>query len=80
MLIIGLIGAFVLYVALYFFYEAAGPNLSAPPAPLVALRDMILAQPDSMPLAILKWGLIIFAFYVISDALSSFVKRRRKGK
>ena len=80
MLIIGLIGAFVLYVALYFFYEAAGPNLDTTPPILTAIHDMILAQPDSRPLAILKWGLIIFAFYVLSDALSSFVKRRRKGK
>jgi len=80
MLIIALAGAFFLYVALYFFYEAAGPNLDSPPPFLVAVRDMILAQPDFAALAILKWGLIIFAFYVVSDALIAFVKRSRKGK
>ena len=80
MLIIGLIGAFVLYVALYFFYEAAGPNLDTTPPLLTTLHDMILAQPDLMPLAILKWGLIIFAFYVVGDGLLSFVKRSRKRK
>ena len=81
MLIIGLVGAFILYVALYFFYEAAGPTIETPPPFLIALRDTITKQPESLPLLILKWGLIIFAFYIVGDGIISVVKKRsRKGK
>jgi hypothetical protein len=80
MLIIALVGAFVLYVALYFFYEAAGPAISTPPPFLLALRDMVFKTPDSTPLALLKWGVILFAFYILADGLLSSFKRRRRGK
>ncbi|HEX8552017.1 MAG TPA: hypothetical protein VF681_10745 [Abditibacteriaceae bacterium] len=77
MLIIALIGAFVLYVVLYFFYEAAGPNVT-PPSFLVAMRDMIFATPDTLALSILKWGLILFAFYIVGDGILAFLKKSRK--
>ena len=78
MLIFALIGAFVLYVVLYFFIEAAGSRLNAPPSTLVSLREMLFSLPQSAPLAFLKLGLILFAFYIIVDALRATVKRRRR--
>lgn len=80
MFIIALIGAFILYVVLYFFYERAGSSLNTAPPFLVSLRDMIFSTPESMPLALLKWGLILFAFYLVGDGILSFLRRTRKGK
>ena len=78
MLIVALAGAFLLYVALYFFYEAAGPQINAPPSLLVSLREMLFSLPQSSALVYLKLGLILFAFYVIIDALRAAVKRKRR--
>ena len=77
MLLIALIGAFVLYAALVIFYEAAAPSLNTPPSILVSLRNAILTAPEPLPLLILKWGLILFAFYILGDAILSFIKRTR---
>jgi len=77
MLIIALIAAFLLYAGLVLFYEAAVPHLNAPPSFIVRLRDMIFSAPESLPLALLKWGLIIFAFYVVGDAILVYIKRTR---
>ena len=79
-LIIALIGAFLLYVALYIFYEAAGANLDTAPAVLVTLRNLVFRAPDSLALALLKWGLILFAFYIVADALIATLRHSGKGK
>ena len=80
MLIIALFGAFVLYVALYFFYEAAGANLNTAPPFLATLRNMIFSAPESLPIALLKWGIILFAFYIIGDGILASVRRAGKGR
>jgi len=78
MLILALIGAFLLYVVLYFFYEAASPHLGAATPLIVSVREMLFSLPQSAPLAFLKLGLILFAFYVIIDALRAAVTRGRR--
>jgi hypothetical protein len=74
MLIIALIAAFVLYIGLYFFWESAQVDLSGATAIAITLRDMIFSMPQSQPLALLKWGLIIFAFYLVGDGILSLAK------
>lgn len=77
MLIVALILAFVLYAGLILFYESAAPHLNAPPPLIIRMRDVVFSAPESLPLALLKWGLIIFAFYVVGDAIVVYVKRTR---
>jgi len=80
MLIVALIGAFLLYVVLYFFYEAASPRLGVAVPLLESVRAMLFTLPGSAPLAFLKLGLILLAFYVIIDALRAAISRSRRKR
>ena len=78
MLIIALILAALLYVVLYFVWTATASHLQAPSSTLMMLRDLIFSMPPLVPLAILKWAIIIMALYLIADALISPLKRKRR--
>ncbi|HEX8833334.1 MAG TPA: hypothetical protein VF719_04000 [Abditibacteriaceae bacterium] len=78
MLIVALVAAFLLYVGLFFFWQSAQPQLDTPPAFVETVRDLVFFMPESPPMALLKWGLIMLAFYLVADALISHLKRDRR--
>lgn len=79
MLIVALIGAFLLYVFLCFFYQSA-VNVSVQQVPFMTrLHDIILSVPEEVPLALLKWAIMMFAFYLVGDAIVSIAKKRRRA-
>ena len=80
MLIIALLAAAALYLLLGFIYLTAKPYLRSSPAVLENLRQLILGLPQLEPLALLKWAIILVAFYLITDALRAAVRRRRRPR
>jgi hypothetical protein len=81
MLIIALVGAFLLYAALYFLLAYTQPTAAGTVTPLLMrVRGMLFTMPSSTPLVLLKLGIIIFAFYLVMDALFSSYRRRRRIK
>jgi hypothetical protein len=80
MLVVALIGAILVYVALGYIWVAAQPNLDSAAPALETIRQTFLGVPHDTALAILKWGIILMAFYLITDALVSAIKRNPRSK
>ena len=79
MLIVGLIAAVVLYAALYLLFEWS-QSIHIHSTLLTQIQDLLFAMPASTPLLLLKLGIILFAFYIVTDALFSSYRRRRHHK
>jgi hypothetical protein len=81
MLVVALFAAILVYIALGYIWVAAQPALNNSPAPaLETIRHTLLGVPHETALAILKWGIILMAFYLITDALISALRRNPKSK
>src|SRR4028119_2449542 len=80
MVFIALIVVFFIYVALVYLWTAAQPQINSATPALEALRHTFLGLPQETALAILKWALILVAFYVITDALMSALRRNPRSK
>ncbi len=80
MVFIALIVVFFIYVALVYLWTAAQPQINSATPALETLRHTFLGLPQETALAILKWALILVAFYVITDALLSALRRNPRSK
>jgi hypothetical protein len=80
MLIIALVLGTVLYIALYFAWSMLQQEVSAPSSLFDYLRELVFRVPEATGLALLKWSLILIAFYLLSENLLSALKRRNRGK
>ena len=80
MVFVALIVVFFIYVALVYLWTAAQPQINSATPALEALRHTFLGLPQDTALAILKWALILVAFYVITDALLSALRRNPRSK
>jgi len=80
MLVIALIAAFLVYIGLIYVWTIAQPQIDSAAAPLETLRQTFLGLPHDTALAILKWAIILMAFYLITDALISALRRNPKSK
>ena len=81
MLFIAFLAAVCLYVVLGYLWVAAQPRFNAATPVLDTVRHLILDLPQTTPLALLKLGLLLMAFYLIADSLFSYsAKRRRRAR
>jgi hypothetical protein len=80
MLIVALFAAILVYVALGYLWVAAQPTLDSATPAMETLRQTFLGVPQETALAILKWGIILMAFYLITDALVSALRRNPHTK
>jgi TRAP-type C4-dicarboxylate transport system permease small subunit len=80
MLFVALVVVFFIYMALVFLWTAAQPQINAATPALETLRQTFLGLPHDTTLAILKWALILIAFYLITDALVSTLRRNPNSK
>ena len=78
MLIIALIFAVLFYITLYVVYVALSPHVHPSSTVFTVLRDLLFSLPTLTPLAILKWAIIIMAFYLIADTLLASTRWKRK--
>jgi TRAP-type C4-dicarboxylate transport system permease small subunit len=80
MVFVALIVVFFIYIALVYLWTAAQPQINSATPVLETLRHTFLGVPQETALAILKWALILVAFYVITDALMSALRRNPNSK
>src|SRR4028119_1323631 len=80
MVFIALIVVFFIYIALVYLWTAAQPQINSATPALETLRQTFLGVPHETALAILKWALILVAFYLITDALVSALRRNPRSK
>ncbi len=81
MLFIAFLAAVCLYVVLGYLWVAAQPQFNKATPVLETVRHLILDLPQTTPLALLKLGLLLMAFYLIADSLFSYsAKRRRRAR
>ena len=80
MLVVALIAAILVYVALGYIWVVAQPQFNSATPALETLRQTFLGVPHETALAILKWGIILMAFYLITDALVSLLRRNPRSK
>lgn len=76
MLIIGFILAFCFYIALYWFYQAAQPQLLGP----LAVINQALFMPEPSIFFLLRGLIFITLFYIIADAFLSPARRGMRGR
>jgi TRAP-type C4-dicarboxylate transport system permease small subunit len=79
MLFIAFLAAVCLYVVLGYLWLAAQPHFNAATPVLETVRHLILDLPQATPLALLKLGLLLMAFYLIADSLFSYSAKRRRS-
>ena len=81
MLILGLLGAFIFYVAIYLLWEASSTRLDSMEAWMRALTAMIW-MPENLVFVILRGLILVVAFYVFADWIVSGVRsaKRRAAK
>jgi TRAP-type C4-dicarboxylate transport system permease small subunit len=80
MLFIALVVVFFIYIALVYLWTAAQPQINSATPVLETLRQTFLGVPHETALAILKWALILTAFYLITDALLSALRKNPRSK
>ncbi|HEX8235127.1 MAG TPA: hypothetical protein VF600_04160 [Abditibacteriaceae bacterium] len=80
MLFVALIVVFFIYIALVYLWTAAQPQINSATPALETLRQTFLGLPHETALAILKWALILMAFYLITDALLSALRKDPRSK
>lgn len=79
MLIVGLLGAIVFYVVLYFAFEASQNRMQNTQQVLTTLNNMVLA-PQHTIFMIFRGLILISVFYVVADALLSASRKAAKKK
>lgn len=81
MLILGLLGAFIFYVAIYLLWEASSTRLDSMEAWMRALTAMIW-MPENLVFVILRGLILVVAFYVFADWIVARVRgaKRRAAK
>jgi hypothetical protein len=79
MLIVALILAVFCYITLYLVWIVLSPHVNPTATTLTIVRDMLFSLPSPAPLAILKWAIILIAFYLIADALLAPTRWKRRA-
>jgi TRAP-type C4-dicarboxylate transport system permease small subunit len=80
MLVVALVIVVFIYIGLIYLWTVAQPQMNAATPALETLRQTVLGVPHETALAILKWAIILMAFYLITDALVSALRRNPRTK
>lgn len=79
MIIVALLGALIFYVALYCLWAASSQHLVGIAGWLHVLNDMIW-MPGHLVFVLLRGLILITAFYVFADFLTSGFKKWRRAR